>query len=99
VERNDNFNLSKQVQTIIAFMVMALMAWTGWTIIVLETDTAKINVKMDFLIDKVKEVVPREENEKRWESLERRQDAAESRISRDEQFIYSNASNKAGTQK
>lgn len=80
-------SLMSGVQQILVAILVLLLSWIGYTVVTLQQTMAEVNVKMSMLIEKSRDIVPRSENERRWESQEKRSDVNSERVSKIEQFL------------
>lgn len=75
-----------------SFLIAGLLAWTGLGIVDLQGSQREIRtemrIRMEHIEDKAREIVPREENEKRYGAIEKGQGINEERITRIEQMLY-----------
>lgn len=101
----DDNNGKRQISTnVLAWGITGLLGWVGFTLSALQNELGRLQQRMEDTLaqhaiesadlrDKTKEIVPRQENERRWEALEKHQSADEDRINQLERIVYSIASN------
>lgn len=83
----DNDTITKVAVSLSVIIVSALMAWVGISLQNMQIQQAKFNEKLDMISDKTREIVPRSENERRFDSLSRQADQNGGRISRIEELL------------
>lgn len=90
---NGNGNgLVKQIVVASCGLVVAsMLVWAGANIVSLGNSVGQLQVHLLYTQQKEAEIVPREENEKRYQSIEHHVDDNEARITRVESYIYGNA--------
>lgn len=64
--------VSKGTQSLLGFIVAAILLWAGATLIEQGKLSSKNEVRIEFLESKASEIVPRAENERRYQALEDR---------------------------
>ena len=79
--------VGRGIQQILTALLIALMGWVAFSVITLQQTVAEMNVKLGMLIEKSKEIVPRAENERRYDALEKRIDQNGERVGRVEQQL------------
>lgn len=100
-ENNNGNGFLKQVQIAASGLIIAgVLGWAGISVGDLETRVAKMEVHQSYTQQKEAEIVPREENEKRYQSIENNIEDNRTRITRVESLIYTGiAGLPKGTQK
>jgi uncharacterized protein HemX len=68
-------------------LVLGLMSWVGITLQTMQIQQSRFDEKLDSVIQKTSEIVPRSENERRYTNLERSAEQNASRISRLEEMM------------
>lgn len=87
---NGNGNgLVKQILVAACGVVVAsMLVWAGANIVSLGNSVGQLQVHLMYTQQKEGEIVPREENEKRYQAIEHHVDDNETRITRVESYIY-----------
>lgn len=102
--KNGNGNGKQVPLNILVLLISGVFAWVGYSVIeqgkmlqrhdqkFVELDKQNDSTFADIR-DKTKEIVPRSENERRWESLEKSSENNKERINQLERIVYSLATN------
>lgn len=78
---NGNGFLKNLSVSVTALLIVSLLSWSWYSVNSLQQSVATLDVKVAYLENTAKEIVPRSENEKRWEALQRT-------VEQISQFIY-----------
>jgi len=81
--------LSRNANNIVVAVLLGFLFWIAVTLVDLQKEQSVQSEKINQLNEKAKEIVPRSENERRWQSLEAGQAQNSERIGRTEQYIFS----------
>ena len=79
--------INRGIQHILTVIATGLLAWVAYSVVNLQQQAVEANIKLSMLIERQREMVPRAENEMRWESLGKRTDINADRIARVEQQL------------
>lgn len=63
--------LSRNVQSLLLFIVCGLLGWVALTVMDLQNTQIELRVRMASVERQTEEIVPRSENERRYDALER----------------------------
>lgn len=93
--KDGDITLTKIVIGLIGTLILALLGWVGYTLNTkipevlsdIKIQQAKTDSKIDYLTEKSQNIVPRSENERRYENLEKGMAQNAERISKLEQYL------------
>ncbi len=79
--------MNEKIQQVLVAVAVLLLGWVGYTLVNVQQKQTEMSVKLDMVYEKTKEIVPRSENERRFETTEKASAANADRISKIEQHL------------